>query len=276
MSETGRVRGGLAEMVIVVISILIAFALDASWDRYQEAKDEHLILEELHRDFRWSLTTLEDRWIPIHEGALTASQELLWRLRQGDRPFPATRPDSMDIDEFSEYLMTSLGEGRFGERPQPVMVRDSLLGAALSTATYDPTLPSLDALLQSGSLAQLSDRELRKALAQFPAELADLADEERLARDHAYTILRPVLHQAANTITAELTGYTWLEAREPLPSAVTRRETEVLATQELANVLTTRILTQSGVVTEIQGLRDSIEDILRLLETELGVPDPGS
>ena len=57
---------------------------------------ERLILAELQRDFRSSLTTLEDRWIPIHEGALSASQELLWRLRQGDRPFPATRPDSMD------------------------------------------------------------------------------------------------------------------------------------------------------------------------------------
>jgi hypothetical protein len=276
MSETGRVRGGLGEMVIVVISILIAFAVDAGWDRYQEEQEERLILAELQRDFRSSLTTLEDRWIPIHEGALSASQELLWRLRQGDRPYPATRPDSMDVEAFREYVLGALSDGRFGDRPQPVIVRDSLLGAALSTATYDPTLPSLDALLQSGSLARLQNRELRTALAEFPAELADLADEERLARDHAYTILRPALHRAANTIVAELVGYTWLEATEPLMATMTRRETEVMATEELANILATRILTQDGVVSEIVGLRDSIEGILELLEGELGEGDPNS
>ncbi|MHC5066101.1 MAG: hypothetical protein ACYTG5_19240 [Planctomycetota bacterium] len=262
------------EGAVIVGSILLAFGLDAWWDRLQEAREERIILIDLERDFSASLQTLEERWIPLHVGALTATRDLIWRISRGDEPPPP--PSETLSDTFIENLVLPAARGLDSGEARSILVSDSVVGASLLTATYDPTLSSLEALLESGSLSKVSNRDLRSLLAEFPAQLADVADEERLARDQVFTIVRPLVHRSMNAVAAELIGYFWLEASEPIPSPAVERTTELIASTELANVLSARFHTQSGVVSEIEGLRDEMQEILVLLEAELARADPDS
>ena len=66
----------LAEGALIVISILIAFGLDASWDTYRQGRDERQILEGLRVDFISAQESL-DAWIEGHRGNDELATELL-------------------------------------------------------------------------------------------------------------------------------------------------------------------------------------------------------
>lgn len=269
--KTAWIRIG-AEGLVIVGSILLAFALDAWWDRRTEAEEERIILTDLRSDFEASLQGLERRWIPLHTAALRATQELLWLMARGDEPPP--QHDGILTPAFIESVVLPTADGSDPVALRPVRVQDSIVGAALFTATYDPTLSSLEALLSSGSLSKVSNREVRALLAQFPAMLADLGDEERLARDHVYAVVRPVLHRQVNAVAAEMIGYQWMEAQDPIPAAATTRRTKIQASTELANTLSARFHAQWGVVSEAWSLRDSMEQMIALLDLELDDSEP--
>lgn len=267
MSDEHKVRDRFGEMVMVVASILIAFAVDAGWDRYQEAREEHQILLDLRDDFGASLAGLEERWLPLHQGALDATRDLLWLTAGNDGSYPRgpwSGPEPW-LREFALRMQDSAPV----DASRTVVVPENLVGKALLTATYDPTLATLDTLLQSAALEKISDRALRQALAEMPADLADLADEERLARAHVYEQLRPLLQGTTDIVVAEVIGYGWIEADPPLPALATDRTLALPVTRELRNVLAARNLTQGGVRSEARALAASMREILTLLDEQL-------
>lgn len=259
------------EMVVVVLSILIAFGVDAWWDGVQASREEKELLGELQRDFANSLEMLDDRWIPIHRVTLIATLDLLWLVHGGQEPLPL---DPATVLTGNLDFVFDLAEAPFSTTPTTITVADSLVASALFDATYDPTLASLDALLQSGSLDKFQNRDLRAALAGFPAILADSGDEERRARNLATDHLRPALRAAGNITLSEIVGWSFSSAALDDPRGwspeIRNHRVELRVTSEIANILASRARLQEDILISLADLRERMEEILALIEAELG------
>jgi hypothetical protein len=136
----------LAESVAVVLSILLAFAIDAWWDGRQEAGREQDLLAGLRTDFESSRPGLERRLI------------LAQRMAEGNASL---------LDRIQDR-----GTAR------EVVVPDSLVLAILGGPTYEPATNTLDAALASGEIELLETAELRTELANWRRLLSDTREDE--------------------------------------------------------------------------------------------------
>lgn len=134
------------EAVAIIVSILLAFAIDAWWDERRERIEERKILQSLLIEF---LANRDDAAsvVRVHENALRYAAEL------------AALSDSeilaLTEDEVERHI-------RYFAHPR----------------TFDAVRGSVDALTSAGKLGLLQDRELREALTTFVNILED-AQEDR-------------------------------------------------------------------------------------------------
>lgn len=141
-----------AEGMVVGISILAAFWIDAWWSDRQDHLREQEGLSSMRAEFARSLVAL-------------------------DEVLDSVRANAANLDQ----LITILREA--GD--QPVMVPGTLLGSAVLWRTSDVSTSTLEALIASGDLNRLSNQALRSDLAGLPAFLLDITEDELLARDYA-------------------------------------------------------------------------------------------
>ena len=145
-------RPVLLEGVVIVASILLAFAIDAWWDNRIDQQREREHLESMRTEFQASLSGLDE--------VLTSVQG-----------------HAKNIETFIELLKTS------GDKP--VVVPGSLLGSAITWRTSDVSTSTLSALMASGDLNLLRNVELRENLAGLPAFLSDVTEDEIIAQRFA-------------------------------------------------------------------------------------------
>jgi hypothetical protein len=134
------------EAVAIIVSILMAFAIDAWWDDRQTRMEEQQILHGLKEEF-----------IVIHEVLTSDMAEHLQRL------------------EMLEKLLLEFVNGP-SEDVGPIM--DMALLALVSPNTSDIGNGTLDALLNSGSVEILQNRELRARLAAWPGVIGEVWDDQ--------------------------------------------------------------------------------------------------
>ena len=135
------------EVGIIVVSILIAFGLEAGWEEAQESRRQALLLEDL-------TTELINNRIALVESLENQRQRV----------------------EDIAHLLTETTPNRVGLSADSVW---ALQRATFSNPTWDPAFGVLNLLLASGDLALLDDRELRTRLAGLPAFTADyLANQD--------------------------------------------------------------------------------------------------
>lgn len=158
MSE--KTRSLMLESVIVVVSILIAFALDASWDRFRAQSD-----------LRQDLAGVRDE-LAANRDAL-ASQILLVKRVAGSI---AALLDSMDRQPNATQIIAS----------------DTTIWISQRTPTFDPSFGAIDALVATGRLAAIEDTRLRQNLAGLASRATD-AGEELLEAQSVYQIVEAPL-----------------------------------------------------------------------------------
>jgi hypothetical protein len=281
----GASRGGMtwrriaAEIAAVVFGILIAFAIDAEWERRQEIEWEQEILASLETDLQSSLDGLRSHWLPMHAGAMSATLEVLLTALELDvqsemdglSPFFGSLVDSAFVADSSGLAVASYAAflarvaDRRGADPGAVTVSDSLIGAALVTSTYDPTTTSLTALLTQGGLSRIGDPELRGMLSALPAQLADAADEERSARDHVDRRLRPLFEAGGDMTVVNMVKWGWLEpgfGPNPGTSVTVRFRTELLG------ALALRVPQQLAVVAELSRIAGALEQTVERIREQ--------
>ena len=132
-------------MLLIVGSILIAFALDAWWDERAELRQEKAQLRAL----RAELVESRDRLLEVIE---------------------SVRHHAANVDRLVT-LLEAAGDAT-------VQVPNELLGSVVSWRTSDIALSSLESLRASGLLGRLSNPELQAALAGFPAQVEDIQEYE--------------------------------------------------------------------------------------------------
>ena len=145
-----------AEGVAIIVSILIAFAIDAWWEQRKERLEEIEALQGLHNEYTQHRALLESR-VTYQITGLNLAGLLLQAAQMGHW---ADDGESLDFALFwvTAAPTTDLGSG----------VRD--------------------ALISGGRLSLLSNRSLRYQLATWDAVIEEVRDDEDMARDLAFDL----------------------------------------------------------------------------------------
>ncbi len=142
----------LIEGAVIVVSILLAFSIDAWWNDRIEQQREHEQLVSMRAEFMASLSGLDEVLTSIQSHAKNVESLIALLKAAGD---------------------------------EPVLVPGTLLGSAITWRTSDVSTSTLDALMASGDLNLLSNVELRANLAGLPAVLLDVTEDEIIAQNFA-------------------------------------------------------------------------------------------
>jgi hypothetical protein len=128
-------RRFIAEGVVIVVSILLAFGVDAWWDGFQESRKRGALITGLISDFE-------------------ATREQL---------APATVEGDAIVQRISDFMLLR------GSSQVPVLDSIQFLahGLALPPPEFAPSLGNYDAALQSGELGLLHNVAFYSALAEF-------------------------------------------------------------------------------------------------------------
>lgn len=156
--ENLRRRGRylLAEGVVVVLSILTAFGLDAWWDGRQQASELRLELTNVLRE-------IEDK-----RNDVVAQARLLEGVVRG----ATALLEVMDAHPGDPY----------------VLVSDTVAYWASRLPTLNPRLSALDGLIASGLLASIEDPDLRSALGRLNGEIEDAVTEVERMRSVFFSV----------------------------------------------------------------------------------------
>jgi hypothetical protein len=140
-------RRFLVEGAVIVASILLAFAVDAAWERRGEAAEREALLAALEQDLI-AVEAEMDRVEIARSTSEAAAEEVVARAQYG-----------------------TLGE--IGDVELGVLVWHLTF-----TASFDAPLGSVEALLSGGNLEVLHDPVLARLLTALPAAVADMDREQ--------------------------------------------------------------------------------------------------
>lgn len=154
----------LAEGTAILVSILLAFGIQAWWEERQERAREADLLLRLHAEFLSNLERIDER---------TFYSRVLFN---------------------GEQLFTQIEEAR-------KLGRETISASGLSLRwfTYAPTFeadtPILDGLIKGGQLYLIEDRNVQSVLATWERELRDYTAFASRARQYADQLLLPALYR---------------------------------------------------------------------------------
>jgi hypothetical protein len=186
------------EGIVIVTSILLAFALDALWQQRTEASQERVLREALVADFQ--------------------------RVRE------------LILPHREEHVRTQAAVGHFidlvsdVEPGTSVFIPDTAIVFGILNPSLDVPTGALESALFSGGLQLISDPELRRMLALWPAGLLDATEDDRMLREFHGIALRDELSSGTNLIVP--LSRTW-----PSETGTVTTGVEVLVTNRLKGIL---------------------------------------
>ena len=149
------------EAALIVASILLAFALDSWWDERRDRVEEQEILQGLQEEFRQNRAALE------------------YRMERH-----ATEQGQMEV------LLAATRAGRWTDGELSL---DAAIASMLTPPTTDLGNGVLDALIGSGRMELLRNRELRAKLAAWRGVMDEVSDDEVMNRGFVFDRILPYL-----------------------------------------------------------------------------------
>lgn len=223
----------IAEGTIIVVSILLAFWIDAWWSERQTRAEEREAIAQLVEDFRANAEHLKVVR-GMHEAALDAAYEILARAGVGGQP----KSDATTAE---------------------------LVYESLRAWTYDPVLGGTNSLIQSGRLNILRNSALRVALAGWPDIVKDLNGDEwtenrtTFERIGPYLIEKGAMYDALRS--ADRLRRLDAEPRSDLSGLV--------SDPVLLEMMSWRVNNLENLLDEVDTVEASIHEILELLEASI-------
>ena len=237
----------LAQSLAVILSILLAFSIDAWWDSRQEVQRERELMIGLLADFRSSRPGLEARLV------------LARRMAAGTAGF---------LDLAGAY-----------EDPTALTVPDSLVLSVLGGPTYEPTTNTLDAAVASGEIERLTSDELRAKLADWRRMLSDTREDELEVRRITNEQLAPLLARSLDLRTYFDRVLPWsggdphgagrLIGQGTAAEADASAAAPVTITTELIGALALRKFYVDFAAADLEDLLASLDSTVELLERQL-------
>lgn len=219
----------LAEGVVIVGSILLAFAIDAGWDTRQDREREHEYLDALHREF------------------LILRDEL---------------QEDQDVRESMMGAAVALVEEPFTATPAP---RDSILrwlGLLQRVRGFFPSNAVYDDLIASGATSLLRSNDLRAALGAYDQSRDRLILVEEMSRSTWFEGLGPYLIEHTDLIS-QTAAFT-----EALPVRSTGDPRGILSDRKFRNLVSQRWVFVRLAHSWGNSVEASIEEIIRLTSPE--------
>jgi hypothetical protein len=236
----------LVESLAVVLSILLAFSIDAWWDGHKERRRERDVLAGLLEDFEASRAGLEARL------------GLARRMAHG-----------------TTQLLELVDDGAGSTA---MAVPDSLILAVLGGPTYEPDTNTLDAAVASGEIDLISNPELRAELATWRRTLADTAEDEREVRRITNEQLVPILARSMSLRTYMDRVLAW-SGGDPYGAGrlighgdegPTESKASLQPSTDLVGALAIRKFYVEFAAADLEDLLGSLERSVSMLEGELG------
>lgn len=232
----------VAEGVVIICSILAAFAIDAWWEERLEREDEQRYLTSLHQEFRQSLEIVVRR-DAVRKEALASSKALIDQVQGAAR---AT--DESLLYDFSQLSM-----------PLDII----------------PPRAVLDDLVSSGGTLLIRSDELRIALAQYNASLK-MSDQ---ASENAWAVweerIQPFPEGRVPRIDRLRDGAFAVGIKPEnfpfKPSTNDRDFDGVLVDPAFEDMLAERWLRVNNTVLRSTFLKEIIEEIISLIGSELAM-----
>ena len=158
--KVGQAKRLAWEGLVVVASILVAFALDAWWDARGASADLRRELISVQSELAANRTAIAER-VRDHRLAMSSIEEVIRLVEQGSAN--STISDSL------------------------------LYRAFVHSPTSDPSTGGLDALISSGRLALLQDASLKSFLAGFRNRVEDVREDELGSRHVGHNVILPLI-----------------------------------------------------------------------------------
>ena len=150
-----------AEGAAIVVSILLAFAIDAWWEGLREREEQREILQGLGEEF----STYEN----VLNGSLATNRRL------------------------EAHISRLLAWSNEDEPVVAAAAADSVLLSLIMTPTFDPGQGARDALITSGRLELIESRELRNSLAAWDNRVDQVREGELTGRGLVLNTIIPFL-----------------------------------------------------------------------------------
>jgi hypothetical protein len=223
----------LRDALVVVASILVAFALDAWWSQRAEERTETMHLRALRSDFEQNVARLEEL-IQSEVRIADASRRL---LRVATSPTARSPEDSVR----------------------------NLLGQVFNSARFAPVMGAYEAVVSSGGLAQLRDDSLRLALADF-ASLLEGRYPERFSDEVYFDFVRSYTGQLGFTDAVIASDSNDAERATVLGES----RSQLLRDPKFREHLALRYLAERDVAGAYRGLLEKANGVLGLTRRALG------
>ena len=236
-------RPWLLEGLVIVLSILLAFGIQAWWDDLSEAREETRLLEAVASEVRANLKILEGEI--LYQAASVESSRAVLELAGAEREaLSAARADTL-IAETSWWSGVEWQTG------------------------------AIDALTAGGQLSSISSEVLRYILISFPAQMAEVRTVEAQEAAFFADVFMPLvrreawLPQISNALTAR-PGSTvpYPVAQLPAP-AMSRDHRSLLLSDEFQNAILQKLWIHTDVLSEYEDFRAALEALLVEIEAEI-------
>ena len=223
------------EGVLIVASILLAFALDSWWDERKERREEAEILHGLKNEFLLNRAMLDYR-IERHELDLRGMAALLAAANAG-----YWVSEEFSVDEAIAHL--------------------------ISPPTTDLGNGVLDALISSGRFELLSNRELRARLAAWEGVFGEVRDDELMSREFVFDRVVPYFIEWGVPFSQAMAPWPGSEFERPRsitedPRALDR----MLNDPVFAAMLEARMGYKMHTTGEFEDVLQTVDDILRQID----------
>jgi len=217
----------IAESTAVVVSILLAFTIDAWWVERSDRQAEREELSRLYEEFSRN----RDR---LHEDVLLDSRSGQNRAYEGGA-------------RLLEMLRAHKGP------EETVAVSNRLLLDVTAAPSFDATTPVLDGLILSGRLEIIEDRNVLSAISEWNRWVSQTSEVELHARDLALGQLYPALAERGN-----LGGV--------LDEENLDRQISMRVDDEILGLVALRVRMMTLALSNLSDLRDSADGVLEAID----------
>jgi hypothetical protein len=231
-----RIPRLLGEMVVVVASILLAFAIDAWWDDRGDRKAENMLLERLQADF----------------------SEIKMMLEVARKDHTETHDACVALLEFA------VGE------PLPVSAEvDTMVARVfIASRTFNPGSGAVAAFLNSDRARLVGNQPLADLLLAWSGLVEELQEEEVQLAKGVSERWTPYL-ASRTSLGPYIATYGDLMSGLPGKVAQPSQRIPLVVDEEFVNHVLNRFTWQQLALREIGPLSAAIDEILALLEQEL-------
>ena len=233
-------RYAIGEIVLVVIGILIALQINTWNNERIEKRKEHSVLLGLHKTFSDNLENLNN--------IITMSR---------------TSFDSC------KKMLTLMGPNASDYTTKEV---DSLIDLMINYSTYDPSVGTLDDIINSGKLNIIQNPVLKTNISNWSGMMDDTKKDIRITNDHNFNVLVMFLYDKVNfknvPIPIRVIEKTQLNITEP--SHFPADYNAIIRSKEFENLVDFHALNMLFLIAEYLRIQDYLEANLSLLEVEIG------